>query len=477
MRSTGLIAGCMAGLAMLGTATIVLAHTDDPKGQAVLPPSFDGPIWRRAVEGATGTPGGAMSPAGGFDADGVNLESHVPLGAFDGTHDTANDVWGYVAPSGREYAIIGLRCGSGIVEVTDPANAQIVGTILGACSLWGDVKVFGHYAYKVTDVEATVGVQVIDLSDVDNGNVTLANTFSGETFCHNIVIDEASGFLYCVGGTPYGFAVFDLNADAENPPLVGQWADRYIHDAQVVTYTEGPYAGRQIMFACSGDNGGWSDARLEILDVTNKASVFTTGQEFYSNAFYSHQGWLSEDRQHFYLDDELDEAQSGNLTTTRIFDVSDLSNPTEAGTFTNGLATIDHNLYVRGSLIFAANYTSGLRVFDAADPLAPVEIAYFDTRPEGNETDFFGLWSNYPLLPSGTVLGSDEQRGLFVWSVDALSGACADLDASGVVDIGDLLAILTAWGNPGGPEDLDDSGVVDFGDILIVLAQWGSLCP
>ena len=52
--------------------------------------------------------------------------------------------------------------------------------------------------------------------------------------------------------------------------------------------------------------------------------------------------------------------------------------------------------------------------------------------------------------------------------------ACpADLDSSGAVDIGDLLAILSAWGDKGGPEDLDGSGFVDIGDLLIVLATWG----
>ncbi len=48
-----------------------------------------------------------------------------------------------------------------------------------------------------------------------------------------------------------------------------------------------------------------------------------------------------------------------------------------------------------------------------------------------------------------------------------------DVDGSGMVDFGDILAILAAWGNMGGPEDLDGSGVVDFGDLLIVLAAWG----
>ncbi len=49
----------------------------------------------------------------------------------------------------------------------------------------------------------------------------------------------------------------------------------------------------------------------------------------------------------------------------------------------------------------------------------------------------------------------------------------ADLDVFGAVDIGDLLAILTAWGNKGGPECLDGSGFVDIGDLLIVLTAWG----
>ena len=49
----------------------------------------------------------------------------------------------------------------------------------------------------------------------------------------------------------------------------------------------------------------------------------------------------------------------------------------------------------------------------------------------------------------------------------------ADLDCSGAVDFGDILAILAAWGNKGGPEDLDGSGTVDFGDILVVLGAWG----
>ena len=49
----------------------------------------------------------------------------------------------------------------------------------------------------------------------------------------------------------------------------------------------------------------------------------------------------------------------------------------------------------------------------------------------------------------------------------------ADIDESGDVDFDDLLRILAAWGNEGGPEDLDGSGHVSFNDLLLLLAAWG----
>jgi YVTN family beta-propeller protein len=52
----------------------------------------------------------------------------------------------------------------------------------------------------------------------------------------------------------------------------------------------------------------------------------------------------------------------------------------------------------------------------------------------------------------------------------------ADVDDTGAVDFGDLLAILSAFGEPGGPADVDGSGTVDFGDLLATLGAWGP-CP
>ena len=67
-------------------------------------------------------------------------------------------------------------------------------------------------------------------------------------------------------------------------------------------------------------------------------------------------------------------------------------------------------------MIFEANYRSGLRVFEAADPLAPVETAFLDTYPDDDDAKYNGLWGVYPYFPSGTIIGSDIEKGLFVWT-------------------------------------------------------------
>jgi hypothetical protein len=51
----------------------------------------------------------------------------------------------------------------------------------------------------------------------------------------------------------------------------------------------------------------------------------------------------------------------------------------------------------------------------------------------------------------------------------------ADINASGVVDVDDLLAVVNAWGVCPGPcpADTNASGVVDVDDLLEVINCWG----
>jgi choice-of-anchor B domain-containing protein len=409
----------------LGVAGMAAAHPDDPKVNDRFGP-FQGPGW---IEDHSG--GDASLRSLGFGSSGdITLRSWLSLDDL-GSPETGNDCWGYVSPSGREYGLMGHSDGTAFIEVTNPASPVVIGQISGPNSLWRDIKVFGHHAYAVS--EGGEGIQVIDMSNIDNGTVTLVNTVTtgGTTASHNVIINEDSGYLYRSGGGDNGLRFYDLNADPVNPPYVGLWDYKYVHDAQIVTFPVGsPYAGREVAFCCAGFNGGWNETGLTIVDVTDKSNPFVIAEMQHTNNNYSHQGWLTEDFQYFYLNDELDEQNTGSLTTTRIIDVSNLQSPTQVGTCTTGSTSIDHNLYIKGNMMYQANYRSGIRIFDITDRLNPVQVSWFDTYPDSDSASFNGLWSSYPYFPSGNIIGSDLERGFFVWSVTAPSLEAELLDST-----------------------------------------------
>jgi choice-of-anchor B domain-containing protein len=401
-------------------APLAFAHDDDGKVLDTLPP-YRGAGWRPGAPfqallgGNESFSSGGGGPTIEFPASGVTLLSWVTVGEMDAS--AASGCWGYVSPSGREYAMIGLSNGTAIVEISDPTYPQIIAKIPGSGSIWRDIKVYQHYAYIVTE-GTDGGIQVIDMAQIDQGIATMVDHVlaGGSASTHTLALDPVSGYLYRAGGGGNGIRIYSL-ADPAHPAYVASWGTRYVHETQVVTYTSGPYAGRQIAFLCSGYNNGGSSTRFEILDVTDKSSMFVRGTVFYSNAKYSHQAW-TEDKKYVYLDDEKDE--NGTLpTTTYVIDIQNLDAPFQLGSFTNGSQSIGHNLYVKGNLCYEANYRSGMRVFDVSSPTNVQEVAYFDTWPSDDINAFNGLWTCYPYFPSGAVLGSDREKGLFVWWVGA----------------------------------------------------------
>ena len=131
---------------------------------------------------------------------------------------------------------------------------------------------------------------------------------------------------------------------------------------------------------------------------------------------------------------------------------------------------------VRGSFVFEANYNSGLRVFDVSDIDNITEAGFFDTYPENDFPDFDGAWAPYTDLPSGVVLVSDRDRGLFILDVTEITGKplLGDGDGDGDVDIFDFEIFHNCVGGPGGelsPEcevmDMDNDADVDRADFWV----------
>ncbi len=368
--------------------------------------------------------------AGDFPCKDVDMTSFVSmkdLGADRGIR--TNDLWGWEDPeTGREYAIVGLSNQTSFVDVTDPYNPIYLGELdmpaTATMSVWRDMKVYKNHAYIVADGAGEHGIQIFDLTQLRNVTepVTFEETahYSGIFSAHNIVINEETGFAYSVGSSAGGetcgggLHMIDLREPAA-PVFAGCFTDGstgrggtgYSHDAQCVVY-HGPDTEHQGKEICVGSN----ETALSIADVTDKANPVSLSIADYPNVAYAHQGWFSEDQRYFYLNDELDEAR--NLvdgTRTLIWDLIDLDEPELAGEFIAETTETDHNMYVKGNLLYQSTTSAGLHILDISDPVHPFETAYFDTSPVGGR----GVsWSNYPYFKSGAIVVTGGYYGLFI---------------------------------------------------------------
>ncbi|WP_299668508.1 choice-of-anchor B family protein [uncultured Polaribacter sp.] len=358
--------------------------------------------------------------AGAYPCNDYDLLAHITLEEIAGENTEGNDSWGWVDPvTNSEYALMCTNKGVSFIDITNPAETKIIGFLKTRTenSLWRDVKVYNNRAYIVSEA-ANHGMQVFNLSRLREATNTPVEFTADKEYtdfgkAHNIVINETSGFAYAVGTNTFsgGPHFVDINIPL-NPASSGGYAnDAYSHDAQVVTYN-GPdtaYTGKEILI-------GSNENEVVIVDVTDKQNPTQISSISYANIGYTHQGWFTDDFKYFILGDETDELEKGVNTRTIIFDFSDLDNPKHHFDYLGKSAAIDHNGYVKGNLFFQANYTAGVRILDISDIENKnfTEIGYFDTHPENDNTAFNGAWNVYPYLPSGNIIISDINRGLFV---------------------------------------------------------------
>ncbi|MDE2883142.1 MAG: choice-of-anchor B family protein [Acidobacteriota bacterium] len=378
--------------------------------------------------------------AGAFDCSAVDILSFVPVREMGGDPGmVTNDVWGWTDPeTGREYALVGLSNATSFVDITDAEAPRYVGRMMmpeGAnASSWRDIKVYRDHAFVVSDGAGQHGMQVFDLTRLRDAGPNPADFdpdahYTEIASSHNIIINEATGFAYSVGGNSGGetcgggLYMIDIR-EPRNPKFAGCFAHEgdaggrrvaSSHDAMCIVYN-GPdedYADREI---CFGSNG----SAISISDVTDKSNPVAISLATYPDVAYVHQGWITDDHRYFYLGDEGDEGSQRRAgtpfpgTRTLIFDMTDLDDPVFVGEHFGETGSTDHNMYVVGDLLYQSNYTSGLRILDISDRENPKEVGYIDTMPYDDSVAMDGSWSNYPYFPSGTVIVTSGSEGLFM---------------------------------------------------------------
>ena len=428
-------------LALGGSAGVVgVPQADFGMGTAVIIERRESG-WTRGVEVASevaaldAITGGDIACENGsadvFDCDHVDIVSFLPVEQIGGERGVeVNDMWGWTDPvTGTEWALVGRYDGTSFIDLSDPGSPRYAGDLPlteGANpSVWRDIKVYEDHAFIVSDGAGEHGMQIFDLTqlrDVTGPPVTFEATamYWGIHSAHNVIINEATGFAYAVGSNGGGntcgggLHMMDIR-DPLNPDFVGCFTSQSgasgSHDAMCITYN-GPDAEHRDKEICFGSNG----RMLSIADVTDKSAPVELAASDYPNRSYTHQGWIDEAHEYFYMNDEIDELdESVASTRTLIWDVRDLDDPILAAEHFSENRASDHNLYIRGDLMYQSNYVSGLRILDISDRENPLEIGFLDTVPWGeDEPGFAGSWSNYPYFDSGIIVVTSGKEGVFV---------------------------------------------------------------
>ncbi len=323
--------------------------------------------------------------------------------------DNCANIWGYADSAKREYAIIGRVTGTSVFDVTDGKKPVLLKHIPGVVSTWREIKSWKNRIYSVADRGAD-GVLIINMSKAPQEitsvfwkpiisvqdkilNINKAGTIDRS---HDLYIDE-KGFCYLTGSNFHqGVVVLDLNSNPDNPEFKGIFNPNYTHDG---------FARNDTFWSADIIAGEFT-----VWDVKSKSASRKLASQRTGNAF-THNIWLSDDGKYAFTTDERANA------FVEAYKVDDMQNITLVDKYrsrtTQIRSTIPHNTMYHKGFLVTSYYTDGFTIVDAADPGHLVEVGAFDTYA-GGDGDFHGCWGVYPYLPSGNILASDIEFGLYV---------------------------------------------------------------
>lgn len=328
-------------------------------------------------------------------------DSIVPTSFYNNRY---NECWG-VGINGHEYGILGSTAGLHFIDVTNPSDVfeafRVAGASSGANLVHRDMKDYHGYLYCVADEGSSAKLQIIDMTDLPN---SVNQVYSSNEFvvtAHDLYIDTSQAKLYLLGAGGQT-KVLDISNPVQ-PVLLASYPNANYY----MPYTHDGFIKDNIGFFNCGGSGLW------IIDFTvPTAPVTLSTLTAYTDAGYNHSGWMTPDGNYYILCDETHGAK------VKILDITDLSAPLEVATIEPGIwaSEIPHNVITRGNFAYFSYYYDGLEVWDISNPLNPQRAYYYDTYPGTNVASYAGAWGVNPNLPSGNILISDMQGGLFVFA-------------------------------------------------------------
>jgi len=316
--------------------------------------------------------------------------------------------WGYVDSLGNEYGIIGSTAGTYIIDVSDPSNLvqhSYIPHRQNDC-IWHEYKTYQNYLYIISDDggSPTNSMQIVDMSYLPDSVHKVYDDTTVFVHAHTQYID---GMRWYVGSVSrrnsnfYSMAVYSL-ANPESPLLLRALDQDFpninsVHDMFVIHDTIYASCGYQGLFIFKYDEQTNQFIQLGALpgDPNN----------------YNHSSFISKDHTTLYVCEEVPAGRP-----VQVVDITDIANPSVITTFVTNAGDTPHNPYVYGDYLVLAAYSDGAWIYDISDPHNPVLSGYFDSHPQNGTTynaPYEGAWGAYTDLPSGVLLVSDMQYGLF----------------------------------------------------------------
>ncbi len=322
----------------------------------------------------------------------VSLRANLPF------NNVLSNIGGYVDSSGNEYALVGTFTGLSIVDVTNPTNPVVKFNIPGTNSDWREVKTWQNYAYVTTE-GCCNGLQILNLGYLPDSVPT--KFYKGDGAINNQIntihaLHIEDGYCYLFGSNLFNGAALILDlANPWNPTYTGHSPGTYVHDG---------YVRNDTLYGCHIYDGYFS-----VMDVTNKANpALVTTQN--TPSLFTHNSWLNDAGNVLFTTDEVSDSYLA------AYDISDVNNITELGKIqlTPGSGSIIHNTHTLDDFEIVSWYKDGIAIVDVSRPDNMIVVGSYDTYPQGAGNGFNGCWGVYPFLPSGNLVCSDIDNGLFV---------------------------------------------------------------
>jgi hypothetical protein len=175
------------------------------------------------------------------------------------------------------------------------------------------------------------------------------------------------------------------------------------------------------------------------LNANNTLTQIGSISNYEPGGAYNHSSALTANGKTLIFSDEV----PANLAV-KALDVSNMSNLNIASTFRSTPTTIatPHNIFIppnSNSRVVIAYYQDGVQIFDISNPANVTRTGFFDCAPTNcpacPNPNYSGCWGVYIDLPSGIILASDMQDGLFVLDPGSSMGVPSSAVNQNSVDV------------------------------------------